>query len=221
MPITPEYLPSELHYLIPLAELHGSEARVVGYDPALGRRVFYAERLSAEDIEPLRLLYGQIRDRGHAALITGWYHARSPDCPPETSWPVYGLLCLFQQLGERGIDPFDDGAVSPRSGESDTKRRMDPLKLPESLRPFVALYEKWGDVESDTTRYALMDRALTDPAEMAELKEWHAKLSKVDPDTWESWAFDGPMSPLEENFERAKVYFTDLLLYGELEIEKR
>jgi len=221
MPITPEYLPSELHYIIPLAELHGSEARVVGYDPALGRRVFYGERLSAEEIEPLRQLYVDIRDRGHAVLITGWHQAHWSDSPPETSWPVYGLLCLFQQLGERGVEPFDDEAVSPRSGESGTKRLMDPAKLPESLRPFVALYEKWGDVESDTTRYALMDRALADPFEMSELKEWHAKLSKVDPASWEAWVFDAPLSPLDENYERAKVYFTGFLLYGELEIDKR
>ena len=65
-----------------------------------------------------------------------------------------------------------------------------------------------------------MDRALNDPIEMAELKDWHAKLAQVDPATYERWMF-GPISPLDENYERAKVQFTDLLLYGELEIEKR
>ena len=99
-------------------------------------------------------------------------------------------------------------------------RRMDPAKLPESLRPFIAMYEKWGDVRSDTTRYALLDLALAEPAEMAELKSWHQKLSLVDPASYENW-MGGPISPLEENYERAKVYFTDLLMYGELEIEKR
>lgn len=98
-------------------------------------------------------------------------------------------------------------------------KRMDPAKLPESLRPFIALYEKWGDVRSDTTRYALIDKALADPAEMAELKDWHAKLSQVDPASWEDW-FSGPLDG-DENYERAKVYFTDMLMYGELEIEKR
>ena len=57
-------------------------------------------------------------------------------------------------------------------------------------------------------------------AELAELKDWHAKLSRVDPAGWEDW-FGGPISPLDENYERAKVYFTDLLMYGELEIDKR
>ena len=111
------------------------------------------------------------------------------------------------------------GAGAEPAAEGDPTRRMDPAKLPEVLRPFIPLYEKWGDVRSDTTRHALMDRALSDPAEMAELKEWHAKLSRIDPASWEGW-FGGPIRG-DENYERAKVYFTDLLMYGELEIHNR
>ena len=115
MPISPDYLPSELHYIIPLAELHGTDARVAQYDRTLGRHVQYVERLSAAEIGPLRLLYIDIRDRGHAALINGWHqgHNCKGTCPPETTWPVYGLLCLFQQLGNRGVTPFNDGVVRP------------------------------------------------------------------------------------------------------------
>jgi hypothetical protein len=69
MPISPEYLPGELHYIIPLAELHGTDARVARYDPAIGRHVEYGERLSAEEIEPLRQLYAEISARGHGPLI--------------------------------------------------------------------------------------------------------------------------------------------------------
>jgi hypothetical protein len=104
-----------LHYIIPLAEQHGTDARVAHYDRTLGRHVQYAERLSAEEIEPLRQLYAEIRDRGHAPLINGWHqgHDCKGTCPPETTWPVYGLLCLFRQLGNRCVAPFDDGAVRP------------------------------------------------------------------------------------------------------------
>jgi hypothetical protein len=94
---------------------------------------------------------------------------------------------------------------------------MDSTKLPESLRPFFPLYEKWGDTRSDTTRYALIDRALNDPNEMAELNAWHALLSKVDPATYEAW-LDGPLG---ESHGRAKVYFTEMLMYGDLEIDER
>jgi hypothetical protein len=52
MPISPEFLPGELHYIIPLAE---------------------------------------------------------------TTWPVYGLLCLFRQLGRLGIPPFNDGVIRPHA----------------------------------------------------------------------------------------------------------
>lgn len=97
---------------------------------------------------------------------------------------------------------------------------MDAAKLPEPLQPFLPLFEKWGDVESDTTRYELIDRALNNPSEMQELRNWNALLSQTDWSSCQDW-LDGPISPLKENFERAKVYFTWLLLYGELEIEKR
>src|SRR5436309_65108 len=46
MPISPEYLPSELRYIIPLAERHGSDARVAQYDRRLGRHVQYGETVS-------------------------------------------------------------------------------------------------------------------------------------------------------------------------------
>ena len=94
---------------------------------------------------------------------------------------------------------------------------MDPQKLPVSLRPFLALFEKWGDARTDATRYALVDRALNDPNEMAELKRWHELYSRVERSTFDDW-LDGP---LVDSHERAKVYFTEMLLYGELEIEKR
>ena len=34
--------------------------------------------------------------------------------------------------------------------------KMDPAKLPESLRPFIPMFEKWGVLGSDTARYALI-----------------------------------------------------------------
>lgn len=115
MPISPEHLPSELHYIIPLAELHGSEARVATFDQRRGRHVRYGETLSASDIEPLRKLYIEIRKNGHGSLINGWHEEQTGQktCPPETTWPVYGLLCLFRQLGQLGIAPFDDKTAWP------------------------------------------------------------------------------------------------------------
>ncbi len=94
---------------------------------------------------------------------------------------------------------------------------MDPAKLPQSLWPFIPMFEKWGAVGSDTARHALMEIALNDPNEMAELKRWHQLYSQVDRATFDEW-LDGNLS---ESRERARVYFTEMLMYGELEIEKR
>lgn len=220
MPISREYLPTELHYIIPLAEQHGSDARVVHYDHQLGRHVEYGEKLSAADIELLRELYVEIRDKGHFALIHRWHegHSGKKTCPPETTWPVYGLLCVFQQLGDLGITPFNDLAVT--SGEGEPTRRMDAAKIPETLRPFIPLFEKWGEGD-DLNRLGLIRRALADPAEMAELKEWHLKLSQVDRASYDEWLGGVPSKLVDDSFERDKIYATDLLMYGELEIEKR
>ena len=115
MPISPEYLPEELHYIIPLAERHGSDARVAQFDRRLGRHVQYAETLTADDIEQLRRLYNEISAKGHGPLINSWHqgHDGKGTCPPETTWPIYGLLSLFDQVGRRGIAPFNDGAIRP------------------------------------------------------------------------------------------------------------
>jgi hypothetical protein len=113
--ISPEFLPSELHYIIPLAEQHGTEARVAQYDHALGRHVQYGERLSDEEIEPLRKLYMEISSRQDGPLINSWHQSSKGTCPPETTWPVYGLLCLFRQLGDLGIAPFNDGVIRPHA----------------------------------------------------------------------------------------------------------
>ena len=71
--ISPAHLPPELHYIIPLADLHGSEVRVHGFDHRLGRHVSYGEKLSADAIKPLRNLYIEIREKGHGELINRWH----------------------------------------------------------------------------------------------------------------------------------------------------
>jgi hypothetical protein len=93
-------------------------------------------------------------------------------------------------------------------------QKMDPSKVPEPLRPFVPLFEKWGDAHSDFTRYALADRATGNPADMAELRDFHARLSRVDLSSCQEW-LDGSLT---ESYERAKIYFT-FLLFDELDIK--
>jgi hypothetical protein len=162
MPISPEYLPAELHYIIPLAERHGTDARVTLYDRRLGRHVEYAEKLSAAEIEPLRHLYTKIRDSGHAALINQWYQGYSgkKTCPPETTWPVYGLLCLFRQLGNRGIAPFNDGAVGPE--ERKAVEVLDWSKLPPDLHYLAEPAARYGHIQFESRIMDFLEREATD-----------------------------------------------------------
>ncbi len=151
MAISANYLPSDLHYIIPLAQKHGMDARVAQYDRSLGRHV------------------------QHGPAINSWHDSQTGTCPPETTWPVYGLLCLFRQRGALNIAPFNNGVIGPMDGSGPAKRHMNPANLPETLRPFIPLFEKWGDVGDDLTRLELIRQALDDPAQMAELKEWHLR----------------------------------------------
>ncbi len=110
MPINPQELPSDLHYLIPLADSHGNQARVNKFDASLGRRVGYYESLSPQVINELSDLYLAIVRNGHSDTISAW-HERNWDKCSDTAWPIGGVLCLFQQLGDAGIAPFSDGVV--------------------------------------------------------------------------------------------------------------
>ncbi|QJW98586.1 hypothetical protein [Frigoriglobus tundricola] len=160
MPISPEYLPSELHYIIPLAELHGTDARVAEYDRALGRHVQYAERLSAVEIEPLRQLYAEIHAKGHGPLINRWHHKHSVKgtCPAETTWPVYGLLCLFAELSKRGLAPFNDGAVRPMEFPAE----LDWNKLPPDLKYLAEPAARYGELQFATRIMDFLEREATD-----------------------------------------------------------
>ena len=160
MPISPEYLPSELHYIIPLAEKHGTDARVAHYDRALGRHVQYGETLSDEEIEPLRALYAEISTKGHGPLINSWHqgHSGKGTCPPETTWPVYGLLCLFRQLCNCGTAPFTDGAVGPE----ERKVALDWSKLPPDLSYLAEPAARYGDFQFETRIMDFLEREATD-----------------------------------------------------------
>jgi hypothetical protein len=39
--------------------------------------------------------------------------------------------------------------------------------------------------------------------------------------SYEEWLCGGPINLLDENYGRRKVHYKDLLMYGELEIEKQ
>lgn len=206
MQISPEYLPSELHYIVPLAERHGYEARVVHFDHHLGRHVEYAEKLSADDIEPLRQLYTEIRAKGHSPLINSWYHGHSgkKTCPSETTWPIYGLLCLFAQLGKLGIAPFNDGAVGPQK----TKRaEMDWTKLPASLRYLAGPAEVYGDLQFDDRIYEFLQERMT-ADEQTELRALNQRYAQ-DGEAIDRWLDEFPMT---KHPEAALVYFTAYLL---------
>lgn len=207
MAILPEFLPNELHYIIPLAERHGGDARVALYDHRLGRHVQYAERLSADEIVPLRQLYAEISTKGHGPLINRWYweHNCEDTCPNETTWPVYGLLFLFAQLAELDIEPFNDWAVCLEE-KKDTEL-LDWSKLPPSLRYLAEPAERYGRIQFDDRIDEFLQEQMT-PDEKVELQ---ALVQRYEQD-WKpinQWLNEFRMT---EHSEARLVYFTGHLL---------
>jgi hypothetical protein len=205
MPISPAYLPSELHYIIPLAEQHGSEARVAVFDHDLGRHVQYSETLSTEVIAALRKLYKEISAKGHGPLINSWYrsHRANKTCPPETSWPIFGLLSLFAQLGRLGIVLFNDGAICPEDSRAEV---LDWSKLLRMLAWVAAPAERYGHYQFDERILDFLRHATS--ADLAELRavqrQWLSDSRAIN-----AWLdkFD-----LTDHAEARLVYFTQGLL---------
>jgi hypothetical protein len=207
MSIAPEYLPSELHYIIPLAERHGSDARVAQYDRRLGRHVQYAETLTEGDIEPLRQLYSEISAKGHGLSINRWHqsHDGKGTCPRETTWPVYGLLCLFAQLARLGIAPFSDGIVCPQKREK--AETLDWSKLPSSLHYLTGPAERYGRLQFDDPIYEFLQERMTSD-EQAELQALNQRY-RQDRETIDHWLDEFSMTA---HPEAGLVYFTGYML---------
>jgi hypothetical protein len=205
VPISPEYLPNELHYIIPLAERHGSDARVAQYDRRLGRHVQYGETLSQDEIEQLRQLYTEIVAKRHNPLINTWHQSQWRKCPPETSFPIYGLLCLFAQLGELGIAPFNDGVVCPQ--ESETAETLDWNKLPPSLQYLARPAEVYGRLQFEDRIYEFLQERMS-ANQRDELRALSHRYEQDD-EAINRWLDEFPMT---EHPEARLVYFTGCLL---------
>ncbi len=200
--ISRQHLPAEFHFIIPLAERHGSQSRVKEFDHKLGRHVAHAEKIGPEEIEQLRTLYCEIRERNQCEPINRWLHEQSKKkektCPTETTWLVYGLLCLFDQLGELGIDPFTDGTVRPM----EFRPELDWSKLPPALRDLAGSAEVFGEYQFDDRIWEFLETMTEE--ERVELRALNERMSR-DWDALERWLNDYRIT---EHREAALIYFT-------------
>ena len=99
------------------------------------------------------MLYAEIRAKDHSRLINLWYSAsRESGCPAETSWPIWGLLCLFSQLRELDIAPFND----ERSGPMKFPEELDWSKLPAPLRYLADWAEIYGEIQFEDKNPGLL-----------------------------------------------------------------
>ena len=110
MPIDPRDIPINLRYVIPLAEIHGDHASTAHFDEELERHVWYSETLDETSINELADLYREMRKHKHGALLRNWYSDNWQELR-NSAFPMYGILFVFQTLGQAGIEPFSDGEI--------------------------------------------------------------------------------------------------------------
>ena len=101
-------IPSEFHYLRnQVLDRYGSDCRMAIFDKALGRHVTVAETLTTEELGDLAKVYLEIGHRNGNFPIIDWiesipYGSKTHD----SSWELHGLLFLFAELANRGVEPF-------------------------------------------------------------------------------------------------------------------
>ena len=107
----------ELHYIILLAEQHGTDCAKspTSTAPSVGTWQ-YAERLSDEEIEPLRQLYADQRQGAWPAN-----QQLAPEPPVQGHLPagddVTGIRAVVLVPAARNLDiaPFNDGVIRPHA----------------------------------------------------------------------------------------------------------
>jgi hypothetical protein len=120
MPISPEYLPKELHYIIPLAERHGSDARVSKFNRRLGRHVKPEEvKLTAVSLDWGKLPQS-LRYLAGPAEVYGGY---------QFDEPIYQFLTERMTEDER----VELRALSQRAGQDEEaiNRWLDEFSMTE------------------------------------------------------------------------------------------
>src|SRR5690606_32192202 len=95
-------------YIRPWADrfgLRGLTGRF-GHQPPLSKLA------SPSDLVVLRQAYEAIAERGDDLAISRWCRSVQAHTPAvEVRGSIFGLLTLFERLGERGLEPFTDGRV--------------------------------------------------------------------------------------------------------------
>lgn len=178
---------------------------MASFDRRLGRHVKYAEKLPKKAIEPLRKLYEEIDQKGHAITISKWLDAQNDNenSPADTTWSITGLMVLFEQLGELNIVPFNDGKVRLITFEEE----RDWTKLPALLQYLVEPAEKYGKIQFEIQIFEFLDNRMT-PEEKLELQALSVRW-KQDCKSINKWLDEFNIT---NNPEARLVYFTGLLI---------
>jgi len=160
-------LPDELRYLRRPAVKFGFIFVTQDYDEVI-------RRLSPDALRELAEVSERIRRNGHQRPISQWItECYGPEDPVGYDGAVTNMLFLLDELGERGMSPFDRGM--PFFVEIEDTEPLDWTKLPEELSYLIEPAEKYGVYQSSAQKAEFFENMT--PEEEEELVRAYERIA--------------------------------------------
>ena len=176
-------IPSEFHYLRnQVLDRYGSDCRMAIFDKALGRHVTVADKLTTEELGDLAKVYLAIGNRNGNFPIIDWIKSTPRGSKTKDSaWELHGLLFLFAELANRGVEPFCRKPIL-------IERPPPPLDwntLPPSLGFVKEAVERYLHLDREGKIAAWLSSATDDDIRELEVLAGKIKSNRSAIETWQ------------------------------------
>jgi len=162
-----EQVPSQFQYLRSWASKFGVRGPTVHFGASLRQ-----EDLASDDELPeLTTAYLTISERSDSSEISEWCRSVLPETiAHEAAGQVYGLLLVFEKLGDCKVEPFNDGKVRYIRPAPEV---FDWSVLPPQLAEFESWLRRFEELRTEHDLYEYVEHAshfeLLELAELSDL----------------------------------------------------
>lgn len=160
----------ELSYLIEASERLAPDKTQVDREMEA-----WMDGLAPAELAELAQLYRRADAAGHMTAATGVFRA-DPPADQRRKHRLFLLFVLFDELGKRGLTPFDSFRVGYRAVP---ERVVDWSELPEDLRWVIAPAEKYGSLQFESRILDCIDAM--DESERAEVRAFRMRFEADHP----------------------------------------
>ncbi|TWT39913.1 hypothetical protein KOR42_50590 [Thalassoglobus neptunius] len=141
-------VPEQFHFLnTTFFENHGIEFRIARFDPTENRHVPFSETLGTDDLDQLIPVYHELCREDNNTQILEWCERakNGSDQQKQAAFHLQGFLLVFQQLGQRGIQPFSTKVIEFAFLDDS----LELTSLPTDLSYFREELTKYQELNSD------------------------------------------------------------------------